>query len=224
MTIEDLPNSLYEAFARVGQALASPHRLRILNILAQSERSVEELASRLDQSMANTSTHLKVLKQARLVVGRREGKHVFYGLANEATRRVWLALRDMGLSELPEVRDLMHTYAEDPHNLSLLNTPELLERAERGEVIVLDLRGKREFEAGHVPGARSIPADELDQRLKELPTDRTIVAYCRGPYCVAAIQGVEKMRAAGLDAHRATDGILEWRAAGFPVEQSDHAA
>ncbi|RAL22274.1 ArsR family transcriptional regulator [Lujinxingia litoralis] len=224
MSIEDLPASLYDAFARVGQALASPHRLRILNILSQSERSVEELATRLDQSMANTSTHLKVLKQARLVVGRRQGKHVYYGLANEATQRLWLSLRDLGLTELPEVRDLMHTYAEEPHSLSMLRTPELMERAARGEVIVLDLRSTREFETGHLPGARSIPAAELDQRIKDLPTDRTIVAYCRGPYCVTAIQGVEKMRAAGLDAHRAVDGVLEWRAAGLPIEPSDHVA
>lgn len=218
LPLETLPATLYDMFATIGKALSSPPRLRILNILAQSEVSVDELAARLDQSVANTSTHLKVLRQAHLVERRQEGKRAFYSIANDNALRLWLALRDMGLEELPEVRELMRRYAEEPGLLSLLEGDDLLASIRSGEVVLLDLRSPREFEAGHLPGARSIPAGELAERIAELPTDRTLVAYCRGPFCVAAIQSVQAMRDHGLTAHRLREGVIEWRAAGRELE------
>lgn len=217
MSLENLPPTLYDAFSRIGKAVSSGHRLRILNILAQGEMSVDDLSARLGQSAANTSTHLKVLRQAHLVTRRKEGKRVFYGIANDNALRLWLSLRDMGLNELPEVRELMHRYAEEPHTLSILEGEDLVEKAGRGEVLLLDLRFPHEFEAGHLPHARSIPASELEDRIEELPLNQTIIAYCRGPYCVAAIKSVKKLRDHGLDARRIREGVLEWRAAGRPL-------
>ncbi len=220
MAIEDLPSSLYDAFARIGKALSTPHRLRILNILAQSELPVDELAARLGQSTPNTSTHLKVLRQAHLVVRRKEGKRAFYSIANDSALRLWQALRDTGLNELPEVRELMHQYADEPHTLSILDGEELIEKAKSGEVTLLDLRFAQAYEAGHLPHARSIPAHELEVRMEELPSDRSIIAYCRGPYCVAAIKSVEKMRQRGLDARRIREGVLEWQVSGRSLERA----
>lgn len=220
MALEDLPPRLYSSFAQIGKALSNDHRLRILNILAQSEHSVDELAARLDQSKANTSIHLKVLHQADLISRRREGKRVFYDIASQSALRLWLALRDMGLNEVPEIRELMDQYANEPHALSILESDELLERTASGEIFLLDLRLQHEYAAGHLPHARSIPASELEARLEELPRDRKIVAYCRGPYCVAAIKSVRMLRRQGLDVNRALEGVLEWQTAGHCLENS----
>lgn len=214
MNLEDLPSTLYDAFSRVGKALSSSHRLRILNILSQSEMAVDELANRIGHSTANTSTHLKVLRQARLVKRRKEGKRVYYQIANENALRLWLALRDTGLSELPEVRELMDQYADEPDSLSVLDGDELIEQARRGEIILLDLRKPREYESGHLPHARSIPASELEDRIDELPRGQRIVAYCRGPYCVAEIKSAARLRERGFEVRRLHDSVLEWRAAG----------
>lgn len=214
MPLEELPASLYSAFSRIGQALSNEHRLRILNILAQSEHSVDEIAARIKQSKANTSVHLKVLYQGELITRRKEGKQVFYDIASTNALQLWLALRDMGLRELPEVQQLMAQYANDRNTLSILESEELLDRAARGDIVLLDLRFPHEFAAGHLPNARSIPANELAERLDELPADQEIIAYCRGPYCVAAIKSVQKMRNHGLPALRIREGVLEWRAAG----------
>lgn len=225
MKLEQLPNQLYKQFANVGQALSNATRLRILNLLCQTERSVDDLADKLDQSVANTSAHLKVLKQARLVEGRKEGRRVFYGLAGEPALRLWLALRDMGMQALPEVREAMRTYASEDALLPDLVGEELLDKVRRGEVVLVDLRPDEEYEAGRVPHARSIPSAELEARLNELPKDREVVAYCRGPYCVAAIESVRRLRDAGFDARRMREGIAEWKAAGLPIEtntQSEH--
>lgn len=221
MTLEDLPARLYEQFATVGQALADPTRLRILNLLCQSERSVDDLAGHLDHSAANTSAHLKVLQQAHLVERRKEGRRVYYRIAGEHGLRLWLALRDMGLEELPEVREAMRLHASEPALLPDLRGPELLEKVRRGEVVLLDLRPAEEFASGRIPRARSIPYHELEGRMGELDPSVSVVAYCRGPYCVAAIKGVERLREHGLDARRLPGGIAEWRAAGMPVEDED---
>lgn len=218
MPPNNLPATLYESFARIGKALASEHRLRILNTLAQAELPVDELARRLGHSMANTSTHLKILREASFVTRRQEGKRAYYGLAGDNARRLWMALRDMGLAELPEVRELMSIYADDPEDLSLFGSVDIIEKARRGDLFLLDLRPQVEFEAGHLPGARSIPADELEERLGELPAGQTIVAYCRGPFCVAAIKSVEKLKEAGLSARRLREGVLEWRVAEQSLE------
>lgn len=218
MPPDNLPATLYESFARIGKALGSEHRLRVLNILAQAELPVDELARRLDQSMANTSTHLRILREARLVTRRQEGKRAYYGLAGDNARQLWLALRDMGLAELPEVRELMSLYVDNPDDLSLFDGSDLIEKARRGDLFLLDLRPRVEFESGHLPGARSIPADELEERIEELPKGQRIVAYCRGPYCIAALKSVELLKKAGLSAHRLREGVLEWTAAQHSLE------
>ena len=220
MPLEELPVSLYNAFSKIGQALSNEHRLRILNILAQSEHSVDEIAARIKQSKANTSVHLKVLYRGELITRRKEGKQVFYDIASTNALRLWLALRDMGLQELPEVQQLMAQYASEPDTLSILENDELLDRAARGEIILLDLRFPHEFAAGHLPNARSIPASELAERLEELPAHQEIIAYCRGPYCVAAIKSVQKMRDQGLPVRRIREGVLEWRAAGKTLSRT----
>lgn len=221
MALEDLPNRLYEQFAQMGKALSDPTRLRIMNLLCQTERSVDDLADKLGHSAANTSAHLKVLQRARLVERRKEGRRVFYRLAGESAIRLWLALRDTGLEQSPEAREAMRTYASEPALMPDLSGEELLERVRNGEVVLLDLRPPEEYSSGHLPKARSIPFSELEERLDELDDGRTIVAYCRGPYCVAAIKGVEALRACGLDARRLSGGVAEWKAGGHTLERDD---
>jgi len=218
MSLEQLPEKLYEHFATIGKAMSSPKRLQLLNILCQGEHSVDELADKTEQSSANASAHLKKLKRARLVETRKEGRRVFYRLANDSVARLWLSLRDMGLDQIPEAREAMRQYAEEPYAEPDLSGDELLERLDGDEIILLDLRPEEEYEAGHIPQARSIPAEELEARIGELPDDQTIVAYCRGPYCVAAIKGVRTLRDHGFDARRMVDGIAEWRAEGRQLE------
>lgn len=218
MTLEDLPQQMYEQFARLGQALSDPTRLRIINRLCQTEHSVRELAEQLGHSPANTSAHLQVLLRAQMVQKRKEGRRVLYSLAGERALRLWLALRDTALEELPEVREAMRRYAEDEALLPDLSGDELLEKLENGEIALLDLRSRKEYQTGHLPEARSIPHTELEERIQELEdTDRTIVAYCRGPWCVAAIKSVHKLREAGLDVRRLPGGVAEWRAEGRSV-------
>lgn len=218
MELDRLPETLYGQFAEVAQALANGTRLRIANFLCQKPRSVDELAQMLGQSTANTSAHLQVLRRAHLVTSRKEGRRVIYALAGERALRLWLALRDMGLEELPQARDAMRAYAQEDALMPELEADALLERVRNGELVLLDLRPRDEYDAAHLPDARSIPAVELEQRLDELPRDRTVVAYCRGPFCVAAIRSVAALRAHGLRARRLRSGIAEWRAANNPVE------
>jgi rhodanese-related sulfurtransferase/biotin operon repressor len=221
MSLEELPQHLYEQFAEMGQALSSPKRLQILNLLCQREHSVESLADKTGMSAANTSAHLQTLEQAHLVERRKEGRRVYRTIADDSVVRLWLSLRDTGLSEIPEAREAMRTYASEPAADPDLSGEQLLERVEKGEVVLLDLRPKEEYEAGHLPDARSIPEAELESRLDELPDDETIVAYCRGPYCVAAIEGVQALREAGLEARRMLGGVAEWRAEGLPLERDE---
>ncbi len=221
MSLQELPPTLYEVFAQVGKALSSPHRLRILNLLSQRDWSVDELADALGQSTANTSAHLQVLRQAVLVERRRQGKRVYYSIAGEQAASLWLTLRDMGLTELPNARELMRRYRGEPRSLSLLNSDELRDKIASGEIVLLDLRPSREYESGHLPWARSIPLDELEERIAELPADKKIVAYCRGPYCVGAITSVETLREYGRDAHILRESVLEWRALGLSLETAE---
>ncbi|MFW6058185.1 MAG: ArsR/SmtB family transcription factor, partial [Persicimonas sp.] len=172
---------------------------------------------------ANTSAHLKVLKRAHLVESRKEGRRKFYSLAGDSALHLWLALRDMGLQELPEVREAMRDHASEPALLPDLAGEELLEKVRSGDVVLLDLRPAEEYESGHIPYAQSLPGDQLEERLEELPEDRTVVAYCRGPYCVAAIKSVDKLREAGFEARRLAEGVAEWKAAGHPLEVVEEA-
>jgi rhodanese-related sulfurtransferase len=214
----EVKQTLYEQFARLGKAVASPKRIELLDLLCQGERTVESLAEASRMGVANTSAHLQVLRQARLVETRREGVKVFYRLADEAVCRFFFALRDLGRARLAEVEQLAQTYFQARDELEPVSRDDLLCRLERGDAAVADVRPAEEFAAGHIPGAASIPLAELAERLGELPRDVEIVAYCRGPYCVFAPQALTILRANGFQARRLADGLPEWRLAGLPVE------
>lgn len=211
-------NQLYTQFARVGKALASPRRLELLDVLAQGERPVEDLAGETDLSVANTSQHLQVLRRARLVETRQEGTYVYYRLADERVFRLWQALRDLGESRLAEIDRLVRDYLQGREALEPIRMAELLDRLREDAVVLLDVRPGKEYKAGHIAGARSIPLDELEARLDDLPPEAEIVAYCRGPYCVFADEAVERLRRRGLSARRLDLGFPDWQAAGLPVE------
>lgn len=218
MSAREVKEALYEQFARLGKAVASPRRIELLDLLCQGERTVEGLAKASRMGVTNTSAHLQVLRQARLVETRRDGVRVFYRLADEQVCRFFFALRDLGRVRLAEVEQVVRDYFEARDELEPVSRGALLRRMERGDAAVLDVRPAEEFAAGHVPGAASIPLPELERRLGELPRDVEIVAYCRGPYCVLAPEALSLLRANGFRARRLEDGFPEWRLAGLPVE------
>ena len=209
--------ALNEQFARVAKALASPRRIELLDLLAQGERSVEALAAAADMTLALASSHLQVLRAARLVERRREGARVLYRLSGDETYRLLAALRDVARARLAEVEQLVTTYLTDHDRLEPVSREELAARLAAGEAVVLDVRPHQEYQAGHVAGARSIPVEELEARLAELPADQEIIAYCRGPYCLFAPTAVETLRRHGYRARRLVEGFPEWRLAGLPV-------
>jgi rhodanese-related sulfurtransferase len=211
-------DALYEQFARIGHALSTPKRLEVLDLLGQGERSVEVLARQANLSVPNASQHLKVLRSARLVDSRRDGPYVYYRLADSAVWRLWAALRDLGELRLTEISELVRSIYRDADGVDLVDRPTLWRMAQEGEVTVLDVRPTTEFESGHIPGATSVPLEELEQRLSEIPQDQPVVAYCRGPYCLLAVQAVELLRRHGFGARRMKDGFPEWREDGLPVE------
>jgi rhodanese-related sulfurtransferase len=202
-------NTLFEAIALMGKAFASPRRLELLDLLAQAPRTVEDLAGASEQSAANTSQHLQALHAAGMVTRTREGTRVRYAIAGDEALRLWLALRDASVAQLAEVERAARDYLGD--GVEAIGSDELRERLARGDVLLLDVRPVEEFDAGHIEGARSVPLDELDQRLAELPADREIVAYCRGPFCAYAHEAVRRLHAAGLNARRLEQGWPEWR-------------
>lgn len=204
-------HALFEAIALMGKAFASPTRLELLDLLAQAPRSVEQLARASGQSRANTSQHLQALHAAGMVTREREGTRVRYAIAGEEALRLWLALRDASAARLAEVERAARNYLGD--DIEAIAREELLERLRRGDVVVVDVRPAEEFAAGHIEGARSIPLDELEQRLAELPADREVVAYCRGPFCAYAHDAVRRLTAAGRSARRLEDGWPEWQLA-----------
>jgi rhodanese-related sulfurtransferase len=209
---------LYEQFARIGRAIASPQRLELLDLLCQCEKTVETLARQASLSVANTSRHLQILRGAHLVETRKEGLHVYYRLADENVCEFLYSLRRLAESRLAEIDRLIADYFGNRDELKPIDRKKLLQRAKRGEIAVLDVRPRDEYLAGHLPYARSIPLSELKKRLKELSPTQEIVAYCRGPYCVLAQEAVKILRARGFRAIRLEDGILEWKKAGLPVE------
>jgi rhodanese-related sulfurtransferase len=213
----EVKQALYEQFARLGKAVASPRRIELLDLLCQGERTVERLAEASRMGVANTSAHLQVLRQARLVETRREGVKVFYRPADEAVCRFYFALRDLGRTRLAEVEQVVQAYFQARDELEPISRDDLLDRLRRADVAVVDVRPAEEFAAGHIPGAASIPLAELAERLDELPGDVEIVAYCRGPYCVFAPEALTILRAGGFRARRLEDGLPEWRLAGLPV-------
>jgi rhodanese-related sulfurtransferase/DNA-binding MarR family transcriptional regulator len=214
-------NELLAHFARIGKAVASPARLEILDLLAQGEKPVETLAKQAGLSVTNTSNHLKELRNAALVTSRKEGIYVHYRLADPAVHEFLRCLQDIAARQLAEARQLVRDYFEEPDTLEPLGAGDLLARLQSDDVIVLDVRPEDEYTAGHIPGALSIPAGELERRLSELPRDREVIAYCRGPYCVLAVGAVDVLRAAGYRARRLDTGLPDWRARGLAVVASE---
>jgi rhodanese-related sulfurtransferase len=209
MGSERSKQALFEAIAVMGKAFASPVRLELLDLLAQAPRSVEELARLSGQSTANTSQHLQALHAAGLVARTREGTRVRYELAGDQALRLWLALRETSASQLAEVERAAREYLGD--EVEAISRDELIKRMASGDVVLIDVRPGDEFAAGHIEGARSVPLEELERRLAELPSDREVVAYCRGPFCAYAHEAVRKLRGAGRDARRLDEGWPEWR-------------
>jgi rhodanese-related sulfurtransferase len=214
----EFKDRLFEQFARVGKALASPKRLEIVDLLAQGERTVEEIARETAMSVASASQHLQALKAARMVEARREGLYIHYRLADEDVFRTWQAVRTLAESRLAEVDRVVEAYLEDRDALEAVDAPELMERLSDGSVVVLDVRPGEEYQAGHIPGALSVPVDALEAALQTLPKDRELVAYCRGPYCVFSDEAIAFLRSRGYRARRLRQGLPDWRAAGMPVE------
>jgi rhodanese-related sulfurtransferase/DNA-binding transcriptional ArsR family regulator len=208
---------LYEQFARTAKAVASPKRIELLELLAQGEHTVEALAGATGMGVTNTSAHLQVLRHAQLVETRKAGTRVYYRLAGDEVAAFIVALRDLARIRLAEVDRVVQDYFVARDALEPISRAELVERAGRGEVVILDVRPTEEFAAGHIPGALSVPLDQLDAALSRLPKRARIVAYCRGPYCVLAPQAVQRLRVNGFNALRLVDGMPEWRLAGLPV-------
>src|SRR6195256_101498 len=214
MDTRDRKSALFEAIAVMGKAFASATRLELLDLLAQSPRTVEELARASGQSTANTSQHLQALHAAGMVTRAREGTRVRYAIAGDRALRLWLALRDSSVAQLAEVERAARDYLGD--EVEAIGREELVARLGRGDVVLVDVRPEEEFAAGHIDGARSIPLDELEQRLAELPAGREVVAYCRGPFCAYAHEAVRQLHDAGRDARRLEEGWPEWRLPGPP--------
>jgi len=217
MTGREVKDTLYEQFARIGKAVASPKRIELLDLLGQGERTVEALAEAASMGVTNTSAHLQVLRRARLVEVRKQGTKAFYRLADDTVARFYAALRDLSRARLTEVEQVVRDYFGTRDGMEPIGRAELARRLRRGDVVVLDVRPAEEFEAGHIPGARSVPLSRLGRRLKELPKATEVVAYCRGPYCVLAPEALMLLRRKGFRARRLEDGFPEWRLAGLPV-------
>ncbi len=211
---------LYQLFAQIANALANPHRLELVDLLVQAPRTVEELAHEAQMSVANTSQHLQRLKGARLVRAQREGVYIRYQLADPAVARLWTELRTVAEGQLAEVAVVRAAYRPRQHEFQPISADELQERLRRGEVTLLDVRPAVEYGAGHLPEAISMPLDELARRLGELPPDKTVVAYCRGPYCVYADDALALLAAHGWPVARLEEGVVEWQQAGYRISHT----
>ncbi|WP_297920152.1 metalloregulator ArsR/SmtB family transcription factor [Metallibacterium sp.] len=211
-------DQIYEQFGRLGKSLASPKRLEMLDVLCQGPRTVESLAVATSQTLANASQHLKVLRTARLVEAEKQGLHVTYRLAGTEVCDFFLAFRHLAESRLAEIERTTRLFLDGKNVLEAVDQATLLKRVRSGEALVLDVRPEQEYRNGHIPGALSVPLAELEQRLAELPRDRQVVAYCRGPYCVMAVEAVEILRRHGHKAARLEIGVPDWRALGLPLE------
>jgi rhodanese-related sulfurtransferase/DNA-binding transcriptional ArsR family regulator len=223
MTGREFKDRLYDQIGRIARGLDSPRRLEMLEVLAQGERSVEELATQAGLSLANTSRHLQVLRGARLVEARKDGLRVYYRLAEPEVYEAVRSLRGLAERRLAEVDALVRTYLGARDELEAVPREELLRRAREGTVVVIDVRPPEEYRAGHIPGAISVPLKDLSRRVRELPVRKEIVAYCRGPYCLMAFEAVGLLRKRGRRARRLAEGFPEWHAAGLPVEWADRA-
>lgn len=212
---------LYEQVARIGKAISSPKRLELIELLCQAEKSVETLAAQADISVKLASSHLKQLRLARLVDARKDGKYVFYRLASTSVADLWVTLRLEAEERLVELQMALAAISRHAGELQGIDRSAILRRAAAGEVVVLDVRPRAEFEVAHLPHARSMPIDELRKRLAELPKDIPVVAYCRGPFCMMANDAVDLLRRRGFRASHLPDGVAEWRARGLPLAAFD---
>jgi rhodanese-related sulfurtransferase len=226
MTMSPRPfkDALFEQFARIGKAVSAPKRIELLDLLGQGPRTVEALAKEAAISVANTSQHLQVLRASRLVTAEKKGLYVEYRLADHEVSLFFVALRSLAEARLTEVDQIARAYFEQRGGLMAIDADELRRRVKAGDVTVLDVRPVEEYQAGHIPGSLSIPVGDLKTRLAELPRDREIVAYCRGPYCVMAIEAVELLRRRGFKAHRMEAGVADWRARGWRIEAGGEGA
>jgi rhodanese-related sulfurtransferase len=216
-------DSLFEQFAVVGKALSSGRRLELLELLAQGERSVEDLAEQAGLTVANASQHLQILRASRLVAVRKDGLYARYRLADDRALKLWLAFRHFGETEIAEVQRVVRNYLHDREELEAITAEELRARMAQSKVVVLDVRPRPEYESGHIRGALSVPLSEVEARLSQFSKRKTIVAYCRGPYCVFADEAVRVLRARGYRAQRLDVGFPEWRMAGLPTERAEQA-
>lgn len=213
-------DSVYGQLARIGKAAAAPKRLELLDLLCQGPRTVEVLAREAAVTVANASQHLQVLRAARLVEAQKQGQHVEYRLADQQVCDFFLSLRNLAHARLAEVEQVTRTFFSEREAMEPVASEELLRRVKKGEVTVLDVRPDSEYRAGHIAGALSVPLADLKARLKELPRDREVVAYCRGPYCVMSVEAVALLRARGFQAHRLEQGVADWRAHGGRVARA----
>jgi rhodanese-related sulfurtransferase len=215
-----MKDGVYAQFARIGKAVAAPKRIELLELLCQGPRTVEALADQAALTVANASQHLKVLLASRLVDAQKQGLFVEYRLADEGVLRFVQAMRELAQARFTEVGAIMQAYLKARGELERVSGEELMQRVRKGEVTVLDVRPELEFRAGHIPGARSVPLSELKRQLADLPKNREVVAYCRGPQCVMAIEAVELLRKRGFRAQRLEQGVMDWRARGWKIEKS----
>ncbi len=213
-------NRIYTELSNIVKALGNPHRLEIIELLAQGEYSVEEVGGQIDITVANTSQHLQVLKRVQLVETRRDGNRVYYFLADENVYKAWKALRDLGIERAAEIERTLREFRESRHSVETLDHSDLLQKIENEEVTVIDVRPEQEFNEGHIAGALNIPVDRLEEKLDELPADQEVVAYCRGPFCVFADQAVDLLKEKGYTARRLDEGFPEWHLENLPVESS----
>jgi rhodanese-related sulfurtransferase len=217
--MRQLKNHLYEQVARIGHAVASPKRLELIELLCQSEKTVETLAAQAEISVKLASAHLRELRLARLVETRKDGKYVVYRLADPGVADLWVALRTQAEERLVELQVALAGIVDHRDELRGLDRQAILKKAARGEVLVLDVRPSQEYATAHLPHARSLPVDELKKRLSEVPKGVPVVAYCRGPFCLMAKDAVELLRKKGYRAMHLSDGVAEWRAQGLPIEE-----
>jgi rhodanese-related sulfurtransferase len=211
---------IYEQFGKMANAFSSPKRLEIVDLLAQGERDVESLSKQTSMTIANTSRHLQILKAARLVDVRRDGVRVFYRLADAQVLQCWMGLQSLAEKRTAEIREIARMFFKERDVMEPISKEELKERMRNNEAVVLDVRPSKEYQSGHIPGAISIPLSELKKRLKEIPREREVVAYCRGSYCVLSAEAMTILRNAGYDSVRLKEGLAEWREAGLPVEET----
>ena len=210
-------DAIYDQFARVGKALSSPHRIELLELLAQGPRTVETLSKLADMTLPNTSAHLQVLRSAGLVESTKEGLYVTYRLSDQSVAELLLATRKVAEARLAEVAKITRDFLAENAQLDAVDVDDLREKVRKGEVTLLDVRPEEEYEAGHIPGALSVPLPALARRLSGLPKTREVVAYCRGPYCVLAVEAVKVLRARGFKAIRLEDGVLDWASHGLKI-------